>query len=104
MTIRDARASLKATEYLPVAVLLLLTIGMAAPTSALRIGGPEVVVPVIAHNPGLLGTEWRTDVWIDNPYGDASDVTLTFYPTSGRPVAVETTIGEYMGLSTTILS
>jgi hypothetical protein len=98
MTDRDVRASMKATQVLSIAILILLLIGTAAPTSALRIGGPEVVVPVIAHNPGLLGTEWRTDVWIDNPYGDVSDVTLTFYPTNGSPVVVETAIGEYMGL------
>ena len=94
----DARANMKATQHLPVAILLLLVIGLAAPSSALKIGGPEVVVPVIAHNPGLLGTEWRTEVWIDNPYGDVSDVILTFYPTNGSPVVVETTIGEYMEL------
>ena len=98
MTNRDARVNVKATQHLPVAILILLMIGLAAPTSALRIGGPEVVVPVIAHNPGLLGTEWRTEVWIDNPYGDVSDVILTFYPTNGSPVVVETTIGAYMEL------
>jgi hypothetical protein len=98
MTNRDVRASIQATRYLPVALVILLMIGMAAPTAALRIGGPEVVVPVIAHNPGLLGSEWQTDVWIDNPYGDVSDVTLTFYPTNGSPVVVETAIGEYVGL------
>lgn len=98
MTDRDARASMIATRYLPVAIVILLMIGMAAPTSALRIGGPEVVVPVVAHNPGLLGTEWRTDVWIGNPYGDVSDVTLTFYPTNASPVVFETAIGPYRGL------
>jgi len=82
---------------LPVVIAAILVIGFSAPVSAFRIGGYEVVVPVIAHNPGLHGTEWRTDLWIDNPYGDTSTVTLTFYPQSGGSVVEETSIEAYRG-------
>ena len=86
------------TWLIPAIVAGLIVVGTAAPTSALRISGDEIVVPVIAHNPGLLGTEWRTDVWIDNPYGDTSAVTLTFYPKNQDPVVVDTSIEGYRGI------
>ncbi len=85
-------------RWLASSLAALLVVGFSLPTEAIRIQGPTVVVPVIAHNPGLLGTEWRTDVWVDNPYGDTSAVTLTFYPEGGDPVSVQTSIAVYSAL------
>ena len=96
---RCTRPFFRITGVDAVSVAALLMFSLApAPASALRIAGPEVVVPVVAHNPGLLGTEWRTDLWIDNPYGDTSAVTLTFYPEGGGSVVAETSIDGYRGL------
>lgn len=83
---------------IPAIIAGMIVTGTAAPTSALRIAGDEVVVPVIAHNPGLFGTEWRTDVWIDNPYSNSSTVTLTFFPENKAAVVTETTIEGYRGV------
>ena len=85
-------------KLLPLIIAAFLVMSFSAPVSAFRIGGYEVVVPVIAHNPGLHGTEWRTDLWIDNPYGDTSTVTLTFYPESGGSVVEETSIDGFRGM------
>ncbi len=98
MTTTNNSAYLKTIKLLPVFIAAFLVIGFSAPVSAFRIGGYEVVVPVIAHNPGLHGTEWQTDLWIDNPYGDTSTVTLTFYPESGGSVVEETSIEGFRGL------
>ncbi len=79
-------------------IVLLITAASAPPAEALRIGGSEVVVPVIAHNPGLHGTQWRTDIWINNHYSEEGPVTLTFYPENGDVIVREEQIGSYRGL------
>jgi len=40
----------------------------------------EWLVPVVAHNPGLQGTTWRTDVGVFNPGSTASTVNLEYLP------------------------
>lgn len=85
-----------------VLVAVVLPLVLASPASAFQINSdwthPEVVVPVIAHNPGSHGTEWQTDLWITNPSGDASSVTLTFYPQGKDAIVSEALIGAYSAL------
>jgi hypothetical protein len=61
-------------------VLLLLA---AAVANAVRIEGQTIILPVIGRFPGDGGTQWRTDVFIFNPYADQATVTLKFYDGGG---------------------
>lgn len=61
-------------------VLLLLA---AAVANAVRIEGQTIILPVIGRFPGDGGTQWRTDVFIFNPYADQTTVTLKFYDGAG---------------------
>jgi hypothetical protein len=56
--------------------LLVLT---AAPVDAVRLEGETIILPVIGRFPGDGGTQWQTDVFILNGYGDTVTVTLKFY-------------------------
>ena len=56
---------------------------------ALNLGGPHMVIPVIGRFPGAGGTQWRTDVFLGNPYSPTINVTLRFYP-SGSGVQTRT--------------
>lgn len=84
---------------LTVLVAIVLPLFLSSPASAFQINSdwthPEVVVPVIAHNPGSHGTEWQTDLWITNPSGDEASVTLTFYPQGKDAVVREVSVGIY---------
>lgn len=82
-------------RVLPVLAVLVVT---AMPSAALKIEDTTVVVPVIAHNPGLLGSEWRTDLWIINPYNDSGTMTLTFYPESGGSATSQVSIEAYRSM------
>jgi hypothetical protein len=64
-------------------VSLVLLPLIAATASALRTEGATIILPVIGRFPGDGGTLWRTDVFIINPYGDVTNVTLKFYDSSG---------------------
>ncbi len=61
-------------------VLLLLA---AAVANAVRIEGQTIILPVIGRFPGDGGTQWRTDVFIFNPYADQTTVTLKLYDGGG---------------------
>lgn len=61
-------------------------------TYGIDIEGTSVVIPVVMHGPGALGTQWRTDVWISNMTTARKDVTLTLYPTSGDIVSTEVSV------------
>lgn len=98
MTNNTKFTDIRTTRLLPAVLAALLIIGLSQPASAFRIGGSEVVVPVIAHNPGLHGTQWLTDLWIDNPYGDSGTATLTFFPESGGSVVEEISFEPFRGL------
>lgn len=75
-------------------ICLVCAFVLAAPAvGAIDIVGLEVVVPVVMHGPGALGTQWRTDLWISNPTMGRKDVEATFYPTNGQPVATALSIG-----------
>jgi len=82
-----------------VAAAVILGSLLAAPARAIQITSTEVVVPVAAHLPGLEGTQWRTDVWIVNPYSDTSQVTVTYYPEAGGTLTVTRQVEGYRGLS-----
>jgi len=71
-------------------VLVGLLLGglLVQPASAVRIDADQVVVPVVVHLPGYGGTQWRSDVWVENVYGDSSEVTLTYYPVEGGTLTV----------------
>ena len=66
--------------------LLLVAACVVVPEAqALRIGGETIVIPVIGRFPGAGGTQWRTDVFLSNPFSPVVTVTLRFYP-SGEGV------------------
>lgn len=44
-------------------------------------------LPVVARTAGALGTHWRTDLWLSNPFHDDRWVTLRFHPVgTGEPM------------------
>jgi hypothetical protein len=49
------------------------------PANAVRVEGDVIILPVIGRFAGDGGTQWKTDVYIFNPYGDSINVTLKFY-------------------------
>ena len=79
-------------------LLAMVMVGLALPGGAVQIGSGQVAVPVVAHLPGNNGTQWRTDVWVDNPYGDTSSVTLSYYPTAGGVLTKTVQVEGYHGL------
>ncbi|NOZ79716.1 MAG: hypothetical protein GXP48_11165 [Acidobacteria bacterium] len=82
----------------PFAMAILANAVMVAPAQAVQIGDNTIVVPVVVHGDGYLGTKWRTNVWIDHPYGDASSVTVTYYPETGGKLEKTMNIDAYKGL------
>ena len=65
------------------ALSLVLLVSTAPVADAVRIEGETIILPVIGRFPGDGGTQWRTDVFIFNPYGDQATVTLKFYDGAG---------------------
>ncbi len=80
------------------AVALVLSAATAAPASAVQIDSDEVVVPVIVHIKGYNDTEWWTDVWVTNPFGDTSDLKLTYYPSDGGKLTKTMSLESYASL------
>lgn len=68
-------------------------IAVAAPATAIDFGGTTVVIPVVMHGPGKLGTAWVTDVWVANHSSLEKTVTLDFYPTGGGHLTSTVQIG-----------
>lgn len=67
-----------------VLVLSLALLALAAPPAdAVRIEGEIIILPVIGRFPGDGGTQWRTDVFLFNPYADAATLTLKLYDGAG---------------------
>jgi len=77
-------------RLLATAVVLLA----AVPAYAINLDGSTVVIPVAIHGPGAQSTQWRTDLWISNPYTIEQDITVTYYPNSGTPAALSVHIGK----------
>jgi len=79
-----------------VGVALLLGTG-ARPAEAFKISDQEVVVPVVAHLHGNNGTQWRSDVWIQNTSSNELLVTLNYYPQSGGVLTETVSLEAYHG-------
>ena len=81
------------------ALLLIVSIASAYDAHALRLGAEKVSIPVIGRFPGAGGTQWRTDLFLANPYAPTVTVTLRFYPT-GAPMQLRTfALGPYSNLT-----
>ncbi len=92
------RRGLRLGRYLgPFAVAAVLGALTPIPAAAVQISSDQVVVPVIVHAQGYNSTEWRSDVWVTNAGGDAGDLTLTYYPTTGGELTQTMSIGAYSG-------
>jgi len=76
----------------------LLIVVLAAPAFAIRTNGSTVIVPVIGRFPGGFGSQWRTDLFIHNPYEPGQEVTMNFYVTGGSLITRTATVGKYSTL------
>lgn len=73
------------------ALLVVLAFVSVPRAHALRTGGEIVIIPVIGRFPGAGGSQWRTDLFLLNPYTPAVTVTLRFHPT-GEAVQEHTVV------------
>lgn len=80
------------------AVALVLSAAAAAPVPAIQIDSAQVVVPVIVHIKGYNDTEWWTDLWITNPFGNSLDVKLSYYPSAGGMLTKSLSLDPYASL------
>jgi hypothetical protein len=46
--------------------LVLLLLALATAAQATDFAGPNILIPIVGRTPGLLGTEWRTDLVVTN--------------------------------------
>jgi len=79
--------------------VLATCLASAAPLFALRTDGSPVIIPVIGRFPGSGGTQWRTNVFLSNPYEPGQVVTLRFYPTGGTLVEKSVTMNKYSSVT-----
>jgi hypothetical protein len=78
-----------------IALSFVLAIFAAPYAHAFRLGGQRVVIPIIGRFPGVGGSQWKTDLFLNNAYTPGTTVTLRFYP-FGEGVQERTvTLGEY---------
>ncbi|MEO8035555.1 MAG: hypothetical protein ABI837_14055 [Acidobacteriota bacterium] len=81
------------------AFLFLVSAAFAVDAHALRLGAEKVVIPVIGRFPGVGSTQWRTDLFLANPYGQTVTLTLRFYP-AGAPMKERSfALGPYSNLT-----
>jgi len=78
---------------------MLLVFLFPAWASAFRTGDSSVVLPIVGRFPGAGGTQWRTDVFISNPYSPTAAVTVTFYVAGGAPITRSFSIAPYSTIS-----
>lgn len=84
-----------------IALAFLLVLVLVPEAHALRLGGERVVIPIIGRFPGAGGSQWKTDLFINNPYEPGLTVTLRFYP-FGEGVQERTvTLGQYSNATLT---
>jgi len=81
--------------------VLVVSLLSAAPLFALRTDGSPVIIPVIGRFPGAGGTQWRTDVFLSNPYEPGQTVTLKFYPGGGSVLTTNVTLAKYSTMTLT---
>jgi hypothetical protein len=77
--------------------VLAVTLLSAVPLFALRTDGSPIIIPVIGRFPGSGGTQWRTNVFLYNPYEPGQVVTLKFYPGGGAVVERTVSLNKYSG-------
>jgi hypothetical protein len=75
--------------------VLAVSLVSAAPLFALRTDGSPVIIPVIGRFPGSGGTQWRTNVFLANPFEPGEVVTLKFYPGGGAVLEATVNLGQY---------
>ncbi|MHB0968472.1 MAG: hypothetical protein ACYC7A_08805 [Thermoanaerobaculia bacterium] len=66
---------------------------------ALRTTDQVVIIPIIGRFPGAGTSQWRTDVFLANPYSPTSTVALTLYVAGGAPVTRSFTMPPYSSLT-----
>ncbi len=71
---------------------------LASPASAFTIDSDRIVVPVVVHLPGFNGTQWRSDIWVQNTSSQVFSVTLTYYPTGGGTLTATAYLEAYRGV------
>lgn len=81
-------------------VLVLLLVAAALPAFPINLGSETVVIPVIGRFGGVNNTQWRTDVFISNPYSPVQVVTLRFY-VSGAPQTRTVTLQPFSNVTLT---
>lgn len=82
-----------------IVLLLIVSIAFAVDAHALRLGAEKVVIPVIGRFPGAGGTQWRTDLFLGNPYGQTVTLTLRFH-VAGAPMQERSVVlGPYSNLT-----
>ncbi|MEO8378204.1 MAG: hypothetical protein ABI779_00945 [Acidobacteriota bacterium] len=64
-------------------LILAVTLLAAGPLSAINTGGSNVILPVVGRFAGAGGTQWRTDVFLSNPFSPTQVITLKFYQSGG---------------------
>ncbi len=80
---------------LTLGLVLAASLLSAAPLFAIRTGGSTVIVPVIGRFAGAGGTQWRTDVFLANPYSPVTVVTLKFYESGSTMKQASVTLNPY---------
>jgi hypothetical protein len=65
------------------ALLGFLLLASAHDAQALRLGSETVILPIVGRFTGANSTQWRTDVFLSNPFSPTVTVTLRYYPAGG---------------------
>jgi hypothetical protein len=82
------------------AAVLVLSSLSSLPLQALHTGGSRVIIPVAGRFAGAGGTQWRTDLFVSNPYSITQTVTVRFYPSGGgTPKDATVTLGPHSAAS-----
>ena len=74
---------LKTGGPVTVSAALPAAVGGGSATALVRVTDAQYLVPSVAHNPGLGGSAWRSDIAVVNPGTEDASLTLTYTPTSG---------------------
>jgi hypothetical protein len=80
-------------------IAVLLVFLFAPALMALNVADTTVVIPIIGRFPGAGGTQWRTDVFIANPYTPIANITATFYVAGGSPMTSSITVAPFSAVS-----
>jgi len=78
-----------------VGVAVAVSVLSAVPSFALNPGGDVMVLPVIGRFAGAGGTQWRTDVYVSNPFSPTQNVRLKFYRSGSAVLETTLTMGPF---------